>query len=202
MVDAVIDGKLRFLYSPERSHDVTFKVPSCVLAFAQTEMIRLFMNGIDSDYKTNILRFVNHVLEDGYPTLVGRALEKVIGKTRANKVMRVLKAIGERMTRSFLAGMQDYESKQHSSPIVEIVEYLPKEELAALAESLVNLTSLKRHVTRGAETVGGPIDVAVISRGDGFIWIKRKHYFNKELNPYFLATYYNEGRDETNKSST
>jgi hypothetical protein len=54
----------------------------------------------------------------------------------------------------------------------------------------VNLTSFKRHVTRDAETVGGPIDMAVISRADGFIWIKRKHYFKKELNPQFFSNYY------------
>jgi hypothetical protein len=39
------------------------------------------------------------------------------------------------------------------------------------------------------ETVGGPIDVAVISKGDGFIWIKRKHYFDKEHNPQFFARF-------------
>jgi hypothetical protein len=67
---------------------------------------------------------------------------------------------------------------------------LPKDELAAMAESLVNLTSFKRKVTMESETVGGPIDVAVISKGDGFIWIKRKHYFKAELNPQFFANYY------------
>ena len=40
-----------------------------------------------------------------------------------------------------------------------------------------------------SETVGGPIDVAVISKGDGFIWIKRKHYFDPKLNPHFMAKY-------------
>jgi hypothetical protein len=50
-----------------------------------------------------------------------------------------------------------------------------------------------------AETVGGPIDVAVISKGDGFIWIKRKHYFKSELNPQFFANYYrrHENAEET-----
>ncbi len=50
-----------------------------------------------------------------------------------------------------------------------------------------------------AETVGGPIDVAVISKGDGFIWIKRKHYFSPELNPQFFANYYrrHENAEET-----
>lgn len=54
----------------------------------------------------------------------------------------------------------------------------------------MNLTSMKRRVSADKETVGGPIDVAVISKGDGFIWIKRKHYFKNELNPHFCANYF------------
>jgi len=42
------------------------------------------------------------------------------------------------------------------------------------------------------ETVGGPIDVAVISKGDGFVWIKRKHYFRPELNHCFFRNYFRE----------
>jgi len=56
-----------------------------------------------------------------------------------------------------------------------------------MAESLVNLTKFKRRVSKEQETVGGPIDVAVITKGDGFVWIKRKHYFQPELNPRVLA---------------
>ena len=56
-----------------------------------------------------------------------------------------------------------------------------------MAETLVNLTSFKRRVTPEAETVGGPINVAVISKGDGLIWIKRKHYFTPELNPRYFG---------------
>jgi hypothetical protein len=44
------------------------------------------------------------------------------------------------------------------------------------------------------ETVGGPIDVAVISKGDGFVWIKWKHYFNRELNPLFVENYFHDQR--------
>ena len=61
-----------------------------------------------------------------------------------------------------------------------------------MAESLVNLTSFKRKVTMESETVGGPIDVAVISKGDGFIWIKRKQYFKAEFNQQFFANYFRE----------
>jgi hypothetical protein len=73
------------------------------------------------------------------------------------------------------------------------VAALPKDDLAGFAETLVNLTLFKRKVSLDAETVGGPIDVALISKGDGFIWIKRKHYFKPELNNSFFSNYF---RDE------
>lgn len=76
---------------------------------------------------------------------------------------------------------------RNSDPIKSIVGLLPKEELAEMAETLVNLTSFKRTVSPEAETVGGPIDVAVISKGDGLVWIKRKHYFSPDLNPRYFG---------------
>lgn len=55
-----------------------------------------------------------------------------------------------------------------------------------MAESLVSLTSLKRRVSNETESVGGPTDVALISKGDGFVWVKRKHYFDPRLNADFF----------------
>jgi hypothetical protein len=70
----------------------------------------------------------------------------------------------------------------------------PVSDLAALAKSLVELQSLKERVTRDSESVGGPIDVAVISKHDGFVWIERKHYFRPELNPRFFSRIKSEKR--------
>jgi hypothetical protein len=88
--------------------------------------------------------------------------------------------------------MQTYVRKNYVNPVANVVSMLPKDELATMAETFVNLTSFKQKVSTGRETVAGPIDVAVISKGDGFVWIKRKHYFKPELNPQFFANYYNK----------
>ena len=66
---------------------------------------------------------------------------------------------------------------------------LPKDELAHMAQSLISLTSLQRRVSHDVETVGGAIDVAVISKGDGFVWIDRKHYFSADKNLRFVSGY-------------
>jgi hypothetical protein len=84
----------------------------------------------------------------------------------------------------------DYIKENASDPIRDMVSAMPKQELARLAESLIEITSLKRKVTMGQETVGGEVDVAIISKSEGFIWTKRKHYFPPELNRRFLQRHY------------
>ncbi|MBI1218930.1 MAG: hypothetical protein GC186_10310 [Rhodobacteraceae bacterium] len=66
--------------------------------------------------------------------------------------------------------------------IEDMIQFMPKPELAKMAEAPIDLTSMKRKVTVGVETVGGPVDVAVISKSEGFVWVKRKHYFPPDLN--------------------
>ena len=55
--------------------------------------------------------------------------------------------------------------------------------MANMGESLISVTNLQRHISSSDESVGGPIDVAVITRSEGFIWIKHKDWFRQDLNP-------------------
>ncbi|MNT70637.1 hypothetical protein D3C72_2090470 [compost metagenome] len=80
----------------------------------------------------------------------------------------------------------DFRNEQFRGPIIDMIRFMPNQELATLAASLIDLTSLKRRVSRERETVGGDVDVAVISKSEGFVWIKRKHYFPGDLNPRFF----------------
>jgi len=71
--------------------------------------------------------------------------------------------------------------------VLASIAHLPKNELAHVASTLVNLSSFQKRVSMiEDETVGGPVDVAVITKGDGFIWVDRKHYFKPELNSHFF----------------
>jgi hypothetical protein len=81
------------------------------------------------------------------------------------------------------------EKNKNIADTMQIVEDLSVSDLAQMAKSLVEMTSFKRKVSSDIGTVGGPIDVAVISKGDGFVWVERKHYFKKELNEFFFQGY-------------
>lgn len=77
----------------------------------------------------------------------------------------------------------------YMQPFVNSTISLNIEDLADFAESLIKLTAVKRKISPDQPTVGGPIDVMVISKGDGIIWMKRKHYFDPNLNHHFFENY-------------
>lgn len=81
-------------------------------------------------------------------------------------------------------------STVYMQPFVNSVIPLDREDLAEFAESLIKLTSIKRKISLDQSTVGGPIDVMVISKGEGIIWMKRKHYFDPRLNHRFFDNYF------------
>lgn len=170
-------------------------VSASIIPFAQREMVNRFMEGIDPQYQRQIREYLTTLLETGYPESVAGILSKKLDQKTMSAVKDGLSKLGAKLLEDFSKGVVEYQNRQFVDPIVSSVALLPKDELAAMAESLVNLTAFKRKVTSvEADTVALPIDVAVISEGDGFVWIKRKHYFHKDLNPYFFANYYR--RDE------
>lgn len=60
---------------------------------------------------------------------------------------------------------------------------MPLQDAIDLAEFLVQVTIGFSRFKPGAPTVGGPIELAAISKHEGFRWIKRKYYFDRHLNP-------------------
>lgn len=52
-----------------------------------------------------------------------------------------------------------------------------------LADFLVETTKRYVRFLPGADTVGGDTDIAVVTKHEGFKWVRRKHYYNQTLNP-------------------
>lgn len=60
---------------------------------------------------------------------------------------------------------------------LESIKGYSLQEMARLAENLVNATELHRKIMFQQESVGGLIDLAVISKADGFQWLNRKSWY-------------------------
>jgi len=60
---------------------------------------------------------------------------------------------------------------------------MPIQDAIDLAEFLVHSTIQFVRFSPGPPTVGGPIEIATITKHEGFKWVRRKHFFDSRLNP-------------------
>jgi hypothetical protein len=65
-----------------------------------------------------------------------------------------------------------------------ILAAAPIQDAINLARFLVETTiGFMRYAVNRAKTVGGPIEIAAITKHEGFKWVQRKHFFSGEFNP-------------------
>jgi hypothetical protein len=185
-VDGIIAGKLK----AKVTNVVTTsreQVSAKVIPFAQREVVDRFLVGIDPELQDGIKEYLDKLRREAEGRLfagAGRLASKTKEKIRNNLALSLGLSVDN--FDDWLAKIKDRYSKETE----DMVLFMAKQESAHLAESLVNITSLKRKYSPDEESVAGPIDVAVISKSDGFVWVKRKHYFGPELNQrYFVRKF-------------
>lgn len=185
--DGIIGDTTKTLQSDITS--ITKQRRSCIRSFAQHDMVQTFMNGVDGTFMQIVCRTFMQSMQDMTSVIIDKYGTRAAKKAAIRE--RISNAV-EKESDQIVDELWDFTSKYYINPVTNTVAILPKDEMANLAESLVALTSVKRRVSSELESVGGPIDVAVISKGDGFIWIKRKHYFSDELNHHFSTRYFDD----------
>jgi hypothetical protein len=63
-----------------------------------------------------------------------------------------------------------------------VIGSMPIQDTIDLARFLVETTINFSKFSPGAPTVGGPVDIATITKHEGFKWVARKHYYSNDLN--------------------
>ncbi len=182
-VSFAINGKLRYYNDQNGASKVNSENKASILPFAQTDVINTILTGIDPSFNRAIIQnFIKYF--DKY----NKFIVDQIG-TKDPELLKKIESIDDNeIIQDLTKTLTKYQSLNHINPLIHAVATLSKEDLAEMAESLIYLTYLKRRITFAEESVGGPVDVAIISKGDGFIWIKRKHYFD----PNFQKNYFNK----------
>ena len=172
-----VSGKLGrgLIYFDE---DISFIDPngltSNIGTYAQSEVVHTFVKGIDPEFASSIDEKMSHTLF---------TLTEHLPKKYKSKIPEIIEL--------FQDYLHDTIDLLYKKPVMDIVDTLQKDDLTSMAEAMINLTALKRHVTTDSETVGGPIDVAYISKGDGFIWIKKKTKYDPAINVELKQSYFN-----------
>lgn len=146
---------------------------AAIVPFAQKDMPERFIFGIDQDFEERLKKIAEE--------LATQVLSQASNSFNPQQVEEIKTAAIKRFTESI-----EIQKEQASRELNSVVNHLSKKELGEVAYSLVELTSRKRRYSRQMETVGGPIDVAILTRNEGFVWVRRKRYFDVELNPAYI----------------
>ena len=171
-IDGVYFDQLRVF--EERTVDIDRQgVTSAIVPFAQTDMPERFIYGIDQNFEKKL----RVIAADLATQVMEQAPESFDDDSRD--------AINNAAVSRFMQSIALQKDKS-AEELQSVVNHLSKKELGEVAYSLVELTSRKRRYSSELETVGGPIDVAILTRNEGFIWVRRKHYFDANLNPGYF----------------
>ena len=176
-INIAFDHRLRYYVNEERVETISATNDAAICPFAQTDVMILFMKGISPNM---------------YCTMLDEQL--VLLEKQRNDITEVLKKAGvsqeimDEINRVDLDEFQDpyrdkileYIEEANVSSLVESVASFNIDDLSNMAESLISITNLQRHITSAEESVGGLVDVAVITRSEGFTWIKRKNILSAD----------------------
>lgn len=176
------DNKLRYFVDSNVAVKIGHNRPSEIRTFAQ------------ADVKLTILKGIEPSLQETYNLNFKKLLDeydKIIINTYSNTdkgdLLFTLNKINNSLISDVIVqNMNQVIQDKYITPLYQAVADFSTEDLSEMAESLIYLTYLQRKITNAAESVGGPVDVAVLSKGEGFIWVKRKQHFKPELNSHFI----------------
>jgi hypothetical protein len=141
----------------------------------------------DEDHDLYVLKIVNgscNLSKIGSPGELG-----VYPSGQATPILRLITGIDPAAVNILQdAGL----TIDQASQIVNVIQQHSNAPLATYAMPVINAIELGRYlaeVTRGfyrfmpgADIVGGDLDIAVVTRHEGFKWIERKHYYPRGLN--------------------
>ena len=182
--DGVILGKVK---KSETDREITNRrrMTGKILPFAQREMVDRFLYGIDPEFEQMIEQYIGVAVENSSEWIID-ALPRCRSKNAREKLQSLISRATDVAITTWREQIVPAYKGHFIRGVQNVLLLMPKRELASLAQELINLTSVKRKFSSGTESVGGPIDVAIISRIDGFVWVRRKHYFEPSLNPRYF----------------
>ena len=149
---------------------------------AQRDMMDTFLRGVSDSVLQQFQKMLNETVDKTLNEI------QAVFKLPDEIFLTLLDNIKKDIVANF--GLDDYINHVQISPRLDALDNLSKEEMAELAEYLIKLQAISYKVSNNLEQVGGPIDVAIISKHDGFIWKQRKLYFPADLNFHFFENYF------------
>ena len=156
-------------YDIEDISEISHMSSAEIRPFAQTDVMITLMKGVspqsDQEYRDATIE-----LEEGVINKITDLLEKE--NVPPSIIMKVKDLTYEKIHERYIDRIDNFIHDNFTSGVVTALDFFNLEEMAKMAENLIAITNLQRHISSSEESVGGPIEVAVITKTGGFKWIK------------------------------
>lgn len=169
------DGHLASYVLPEDDVTISDGRPYAVLPYAQTDVMKTLVNGVDPRLDLNLGDLVGGALESFRDEAEWNIRSSGLPEEAADAMAEVPY---EDLEEAFSHALSAHVKKFRNRAVFDGVENLPVREMARLAEEMVSITAVKRHINFDDEGVGGLVDLAVITRDKGFTWLNRKGWYD------------------------
>jgi hypothetical protein len=169
-VVSFLEGELMFELVDSQSGNPE-RVPYFgILPLGQSSAIDLFLRGVAHGSLNVAMRASSRVLNE----LRSGVKELIDDEEVWSRVDDAIETGTQEVFDAISDDVWDYSDREFVHPLRGAIAGLPAADLAAVAKSLVELQALRQTTTAELGTVGGPIDVATISRDRGFEWVRHK----------------------------
>ena len=173
-ISGVFDRRLRYFIDEENLEIINKNNSASICPFAQTDVMISLMKGVSPYLYNHVYRSNSSALEEVRQKMIEAACES--GAT--DKLLRKMDEVNlSEIEDNFDETVNKFIRSEYIDGIVDAVDSFNIEEMANMAKSPISVTTLQRHISSEEESVGGPIDVAVLTRSEGFVWVKHKEWY-------------------------
>ena len=173
-VKGCLDGFIAF--KEKGSGAVSNKNDVIVRPFAEADDVVTFLRGISPKAQSFVSIAFEQLLQSSLPSAYQAALteELNLSSKQQEKLLKLGQSIGKGAYMKFESSFLEFQNNMFTVPLFTMARHLTPDLLGRMAETLINLVSFRQEMSFSSETVGGPIDVAVITKAEGLTWVKHK----------------------------
>ena len=170
-ITGIINNTL--LARPTKDGQIAPSSRGMVTTFGQDEAVHTFIRAYNHEFLAAAHRRLDSVLNDllpSNPIEAAAADVEVDAEADAEGEIDARSAYHQKLDDDFT----DLSWDAFVRPMLETIRVLPPADMLRMAESLVGIQALRAASSNDLPSVGGPIDLALITREHGVQWVRRK----------------------------
>lgn len=169
-ISGIFNGRLR--WSQDDHDEINAEDTTALICpFAQDDVIMTMVKGIAPDFYSKVMKENKDELDEYRSNVIDILREAGVSDEVVEKVNATE---NDKYVEAYERHLSEFMDENYIDGIMDAVDAFNVEDLTNMAGSLISITNLQRHFSSSEESVGGPVEVAVITKSDGFKWVKHK----------------------------